>query len=116
MEQSPNSAEFETFRQKLISRKHELSQRVDKLEHDIHYHDLTADWREQATERENGEALVSVGISAEQELDLVKLALIRIDIGEYFSCRSCGAPIPRARLEVVPYSSLCVKCVYLLDQ
>ena len=116
MEQSPNSAEFETLRQKLISRKNELSRRVDKIDHDIRNEGMTADWSEQATERENDEVLESLGISAEQEFDMIKLALTRIDIGEYFSCRSCGAPIPRARLELVTYSSLCVKCVNLLDQ
>ena len=116
MEQSSNSIEFETFRQKLISRQNELSHRLDRIDRDMRHEGMTADWREQATERENDEVLESLGIGAEQELDMIKLALTRIDIGEYFSCRSCGEPIPRTRLEVIPYSSLCVKCVNLLDQ
>ncbi len=116
MEKLPDITEIESFRQKLVSRKNDLSQKIHKIDRDIRHEGMTADWSEQATERENDEVLESLGIDAEQELDMIKLALTRIDLGEYFDCRSCGAPIPRARLELVPYSSLCVKCANLLDQ
>ena len=34
----------------------------------------------------------------------------RIEKGEYGICESCGDPIPLARLEVLPYATLCVAC------
>jgi DnaK suppressor protein len=37
-------------------------------------------------------------------------ALQRIDEGTYGQCRECGATIPHARLEAIPFTSLCVNC------
>lgn len=37
-------------------------------------------------------------------------ALNRIAAGTYGICEQCGNPIPLARLEVVPYARLCMKC------
>ncbi len=37
-------------------------------------------------------------------------ALRRLYRGEYGLCESCGKPIARARLEVMPYARLCIEC------
>jgi DnaK suppressor protein len=50
------------------------------------------------------------------ELNLIDLrtkvehALMRIEAGDYGLCERCGEPIPVARLEVLPYTTLCVDC------
>jgi RNA polymerase-binding transcription factor DksA len=36
-------------------------------------------------------------------------ALARIESGQYGTCRVCGAEIPLERLEVVPWTTLCVE-------
>lgn len=38
-------------------------------------------------------------------------ALKRIADGTYGECESCGKPIPKARLEVVPHARLCMVCL-----
>jgi len=38
-------------------------------------------------------------------------ALRRISDGTYGVCASCGVPIPKARLEVVPHARLCMTCL-----
>ncbi len=43
-------------------------------------------------------------------LDKVNHALERITAGEYGICESCGTAIPVERLNVLPYSTLCVVC------
>jgi len=43
-------------------------------------------------------------------LQKVEHALARMDAGLYGTCESCGQRIPVARLEVLPYATLCVKC------
>ena len=52
-------------------------------------------------------------LSLEQNtLDLlskVNHALERVETGEYGLCEVCGNPIPVERLEVLPYSTLCVE-------
>jgi DnaK suppressor protein len=37
-------------------------------------------------------------------------ALAKIDTGNYGVCEQCGQPIPQARLQALPYASLCVAC------
>lgn len=53
-------------------------------------------------------------LSIEQNtLDLlgkVERALAKIAAGEYGICESCGRPIPLARLDALPYATLCVDC------
>jgi RNA polymerase-binding protein DksA len=43
-------------------------------------------------------------------LHKVENALKRIDEGTYGTCESCGSEIPLARLEVLPYATMCVTC------
>jgi len=43
-------------------------------------------------------------------LSKVEAALHRMDTGTYGRCEKCGSPIDRARLEVLPYATLCMAC------
>lgn len=43
-------------------------------------------------------------------LHKVERALERIEDGSYGICESCGSQIPIARLEVLPYATMCVTC------
>ena len=45
-----------------------------------------------------------------RRLARIDAALARIKGGKYGVCMSCGARIPRERLEAIPYALLCVKC------
>ncbi len=46
----------------------------------------------------------------EQSLSHLERALARLGAGQYGICESCGAQIDPARLEVIPYATLCVRC------
>ena len=37
-------------------------------------------------------------------------ALRRVDDGTFGKCQQCGARIPKARLEIIPFTPYCVKC------
>jgi DnaK suppressor protein len=37
-------------------------------------------------------------------------ALQRIDEGTFGHCQQCAAPIPKARLDVIPFTAYCVNC------
>jgi len=108
--------DIEPFKQKLLALKEELSQRVNAIDKDIRHEGLSSDWEEQATERENDEVLESLGNASAQELAMIDHALQRIEQGEYFTCEQCGAEIPPARLELLPYTTLCVACAEKLEQ
>lgn len=45
-----------------------------------------------------------------RELEQIDEALARISSGTYGTCRNCGQPIKKARLEALPYATLCIKC------
>ena len=103
------------FKQKLLVMKEDTSQRISAIDRDIKHEGMTADWAEQATERENDEVLESLGNTAELELIMINNALKRIEQGSYFSCSLCGQDIPVARLELLPFSSHCVSCASDLE-
>jgi len=45
-----------------------------------------------------------------QQLEQVEAALWRLDEGTYGTCVECGEAIPPARLRVLPYARLCIRC------
>jgi len=49
-------------------------------------------------------------------LTLIDEALARIKDGTYGICEDCGKPIPKVRLNVLPYAASCVQCVELAHQ
>ena len=51
----------EHFKQKLLQLKNEMTQRISSIETDIKHEGMSADWTEQASERENDEVLESLG-------------------------------------------------------
>ncbi len=103
------------YKQILLERKADVSSRISKIDRDIRHEGMTADWSEQASERENDEVLESLGISSEQELLMIKSALQRIEDGTYFNCDECGAEIPVARLDLLPFTAHCVNCAEKIE-
>jgi RNA polymerase-binding protein DksA len=53
---------------------------------------------------------LSVDANTKDLLRKAENALQRLDNGEYGVCESCGIAIPVARLEVLPYTTVCVEC------
>ena len=43
-------------------------------------------------------------------MDLIDAALERIDEGSYGHCVQCDGVIPKARLNAIPYTPVCIKC------
>jgi RNA polymerase-binding protein DksA len=66
-----------------------------------------ADVASETFEREKDLAL---GENVEHLLAKVKEALAKIELGTYGICDACGKPIKRARLEAIPFATLCVEC------
>jgi DnaK suppressor protein len=103
------------YRQILVDLKREVSGRIDSIDRDIRHEGMSADWSEQASERENDEVLESLGNSSEQELSMIKFAIMRIDEGNYFHCAECGNDIPLARLDLLPFTAHCVNCAEKIE-
>jgi DnaK suppressor protein len=43
-------------------------------------------------------------------------ALARIEAGTYGICERCGRPIPKARLDAIPYAPHCKECAEILEK
>ena len=48
--------------------------------------------------------------SERNSLGKIEAAIMRIEEGSYGHCDTCGAKIPKARLEALPYAAQCVRC------
>jgi RNA polymerase-binding transcription factor DksA len=101
-----------TRKTQLETRQLELRQRLGAVRADLsHKRDpLSADFADQATQRENEEVLEEIGRSTEQELAQIDTALRRMKAGQYETCAKCGCQIEAARLAAVPYTDRCSSC------
>ncbi|HXF81978.1 MAG TPA: TraR/DksA family transcriptional regulator [bacterium] len=77
------------------------------------YDEDLADVASNTFEREKGLALES---SVQAMLAQVEEALGRIDDGSYGQCQRCGDPIDIARLRVLPFATLCIRCKELEEK
>lgn len=53
---------------------------------------------------------MSLAQNAREMLEQSQLALRLFDQGQYGLCEACGTPIGKARLQVFPRATMCVKC------
>lgn len=93
----------------LKARQSDLLVRLEKVKMDV-TSPHSADWSEQAQERQSDEVVEAIGNESRGELNKVSLALERIASGDYTTCTGCGADIAIERLKAVPYTSLCFSC------
>jgi RNA polymerase-binding protein DksA len=110
------SKDAEYFRKKLLALKKEAEERLQAIERDMRHEEAPKDWEDRASETENDETLESLAQLTQRELMQINEALTRIDEGDYFTCNECGAPIPEERLELLPYTTLCVNCAEALER
>jgi RNA polymerase-binding protein DksA len=61
---------------------------------------------------DNFEQEFTLGLMENEEdaLQQIENALERIEDNTYGDCEECGAKIPKARLNAIPYTAVCVKC------
>ena len=109
----------ERFQKRLEAEKTRLEELIDEYESELEVARLTESSSDRSPDPGNAEASsmkmeYAKELSIEQNtadlLSKVDHALERIGSGEYGICESCGKPIPIERLDVLPYSTLCVEC------
>jgi DnaK suppressor protein len=110
---------LERFKKRLEDEKDRLEEQIADYERDLEEARLTESSSDRSPDPGNAEASsmkleYAKELSIEQNtLDLlskVNRALERVDAGTYGMCEVCGKAIPVERLEVLPYSTLCVEC------
>ncbi len=71
---------------------------------------IPTDIEELGSDNADQELTLSLLGSEEDALDQIEAALQRIEDGSYGECETCGAKIPKSRLEAIPYAAQCVRC------
>ena len=65
---------------------------------------------EAASETSSQERDLALIDNLEHARGQVESALGRIEDGTYGTCQTCGQPIPRERLEALPFAGQCISC------
>lgn len=103
--------EFIHAKQKLTELRTEYQARIDKIEYDMQHPDtdMAEDWDDQSLVTEQNDIRKSLLVEAQNNLEMVNNALLRIDNGTYGICAVSGEEIEPERLEAVPYATTCMK-------
>lgn len=103
---------YERIRRKLLNRRDEIEDRLNKVDQDILHTNgaPNPDSGEQAIERENDDVLEALGGIARSELEQINIALERMERNEYGICTLCKKAISTERLKAIPYAERCIKC------
>ena len=119
---SPNT--INKFKKRLEAEKQQLSSMLEihKQEREnIRLSEASAERSPDPTSADGG----SMAFELEKELTLdentkhllnqVEHALVLIKKKKYGNCENCVEPIPVARLEAIPYSTICKNCAELIE-
>lgn len=107
------------FEKRLEAEKARLEELIAEYERGLEVARLTESSSDRSPDPGNAEASsmkleYAKELSIEQNtadlLSKVDHALDRMAAGDYGICESCGTSIPIERLDVLPYSTLCVEC------
>jgi RNA polymerase-binding protein DksA len=110
---------IERFRKRLADERERLVTVIEEIEteqEEVRLTETSSDRSPDPNTAEGGslafelEMELSLAKNAEDLLAKVDEAIHRIDEGTYGNCAECGQAIPVARLEVLPYTKLCVDC------
>jgi len=109
----------ERFRVRLEDERKRLQTLIEEYERELEEARLTESASDRSPDPGNAEA-GSMKFEYEKELSIeqntinllgkVDHALERVAAGQYGVCESCGNSIPVERLDVLPYTTLCVTC------
>jgi len=119
---SPNT--INKFKKRLEAEKEQLSSMLELHQQErenIRLSEASAERSPDPTSADGG----SMAFELEKELTLdentkhllnqVEHALALIKKKKYGNCENCGEPIPVARLEAIPYSTICKNCAELIE-
>ncbi len=110
--------ELQTWKERLLALRDELAGEVEELKQESFSlgTDAVQDVADDASVTYNRQVLLNLSEREREQLRMIEQALERIEQGSFGVCEDCGEPIPRARLEAVPWATLCVECKSLRER
>ena len=105
------------FRKKLVAKRTEVLDLVHRTEDYGRQADSeTMDIADQASSSYTKEFMFSKSNVDRRLLQMISEAIVRLDDGEYGTCKNCEELIGQKRLEAVPWALLCIKCKELEEK
>lgn len=96
--------------EKMLTLKDELSGRIAKIDKELHNRSTSGKFSEQVVDRQNDDVLLNLKSEAEQELEQINHALIKIENSVYGICEKCHGKISPERLDAIPFAANCRDC------
>lgn len=97
-------------KEKLLTLKAELATRVEKIDADLAQRKTSHKFSEQSVDQQNDGVLYNLKSEAEEELEQINHALLKIERDVYGACESCHQDISDERLEALPFTAYCKRC------
>ena len=119
---SPNT--INKFKKRLEAEKEQLSSMLELHQQErenIRLSEASAERSPDPTSADGGsmafelEKNLTLDENTKHLLNQVEHALVLIKKKKYGNCENCGEPIPVARLEAIPYSTICKNCAELIE-
>jgi DnaK suppressor protein len=109
--------EIDEFREALLEEKKRVEAAIQNLQEENSGNlaeeageEMAHDLADTATETYDRELDHTLEENSEHVLEEIKAALKRIEEGTYGICTNCGKQIAEARLEALPWATLCIDC------
>jgi DnaK suppressor protein len=107
-----NKQERERYKKILQERKQTLNHQLSEFYSESKEVEtgIVQDIGDKAESSYTKEFLLSLSDSERKKLAMIDQALKRVETVEFGDCQSCGIKISKKRLNVVPWSPLCIAC------
>ena len=109
--------ETDRFRELLLDEKQRVKAAIQNLQEENSGNlseeageETVHDLADTATETYGRELDYTLEENSEHVLQEIEAALKRIELGTYGVCTNCGTQIAEARLEALPWATLCIDC------
>ncbi len=110
-----NQEELQKYKKQLLDEKLILVEEFAS-ERDINVHDETGDIIDVAESQINMDLANSLSDLDREKLHLIEMALDKIDAGTYGICEGTNKPIPKIRLDYIPWTRYSAEYADMLEK
>jgi DnaK suppressor protein len=97
-------------KEQLLALQKVFNNRIVKIDKDLHSRLSSAKFSEQAVNHQNDDVILNLKNEAQQELEQVNHALLKIERDVYGTCEKCHSAISAERLDAIPFTAYCKNC------
>ncbi|MBI4057478.1 MAG: TraR/DksA family transcriptional regulator [Elusimicrobia bacterium] len=107
--------DYGPLRKHLLKMKEDLRKIVQRTQDIKSVGQDTGDEADQATQSLEKELMFELSDNERTMLDNIEAALRKMDKGTYGICESCRKPIPKKRVQALPFARYCIECQSIVE-